>query len=135
VEVAIAYTYRCARRENGELVCWSREGFPAEPVDDAQNVVQLAFEGSNACFRTEDGRVACLDLTRSDEVAFTYSELTAVADIQAGPSQLCARTRDADVWCRGAGEEGELGVLPRWLHLEPVTVPLPASPTRSSTSD
>ncbi|HJL14316.1 MAG TPA: hypothetical protein RMH99_01600 [Sandaracinaceae bacterium LLY-WYZ-13_1] len=134
VEVAAGSFHTCARLSTGAVWCWgsnsdgelgaglaaSGSATPVE-VTGITNAVQLALGDDFACARLADGTVECWGgngrgqlgdgtASGSSDVPSPVVGLpSGVVELVAGWHHACVRTSADEVWCWGAGSEGQLG--------------------------
>lgn len=124
VELAAGRAHTCARRQNGEVLCWGDNTFGQLAIDGAQSAsatprgvlrvmgaVQLAAGDDFTCARLGDGRVFCWGDNRSQQVnegrddrvvvPSTVSLMTTLRSIAAGGSTACALMTNGAVFCWG----------------------------------
>lgn len=117
VQVNLNRSSTCVRKRDQTLHCRTTSDWRQI---DLTHVVDVVARGYERYVLTAEHRVYRLRGNTPEPV-----ELPAeIVEISAGTAHTCARARDGRVWCWGIGEHGELGVLPSWIHLEPLTVEL-----------
>lgn len=123
VEIALAGAQGCARRSNGEILCWGERGGTvtksATLLANLGAVGQLALGAAHGCARRETGSVACWGdnssgavgdgTTTSRSAPVAVVGLAGASQIAAGTKHTCALGADGTVLCWGDNSRGQLG--------------------------
>lgn len=147
VEVATAFTHACARRQNGEVVCWG--GNAAGQIGDGSTDPQLrpftvvglvkarniATQMDHVCADDDEGGVVCWGSNGYGQLgdgSTTQSSLPVVAtglgdvlQVAVGTQFSCALQVGDRIHCWGSGKSGQLGDgrMSSSIHPAPVLLP------------
>lgn len=117
VQVSVNRGSTCVRKRDQTVTCRTTRGWQDVELT---GVVDIQERGYGRLLLTSDHRVYRLHATTTTPIELPDD----IVEISTGTAHACARSRDGRVWCWGAGDHGELGVLPSWIELTPVVVPL-----------
>jgi alpha-tubulin suppressor-like RCC1 family protein len=133
VEVALGLYHSCARKQDGTLWCWGRNGSgqlgdgttvqkssPVQVSALGPVAVEVALGADHSCARKQDGTLWCWGYNGSGQLGdgttvnksspVQVSALgTAVVEVALGVAHSCARKQDGTLWCWGNNGSGELG--------------------------
>lgn len=147
-QVVAGWSYSCARRKAGQVLCWGSNnrgqiGIPdlteyANPptaVPGVTGAVDLVAGLSHTCALDGAGRVTCWGWNRDRILGGLKQDppvLTDLAQIAAGAGHVCGLHTSGEVSCFGANVQGQLGVAGAmgWRNEPVVVAGLPAPPYR-----
>jgi len=131
VQVAVGSSYTCARKGDGGVWCWGKNGngqfgngsttnasTPTPVAALGPTAVEVAAGSMQTCARKADGTLWCWGFGNyGDGSGWTGhlvpTQITAlgsdVAGISLGQSHFCARKTDGSLWCWGWNAAGQLG--------------------------
>lgn len=119
VALSVGDDRACARRRNGEVVCWSTSTpLPLEPLG---NFAEVRVGASHECVRRGTGEVMCRGFNTNGQLAvespshgpraapFELPGVDDVDEVVAGDDSTCARRAGGVVTCWGFNTWDELG--------------------------
>jgi alpha-tubulin suppressor-like RCC1 family protein len=131
IEVSVGSFHSCARKANGNAVCWGENSsgqlgngtttISATPtaVSDLTGVLQINAGGNHTCARKADNTVSCWGSNSNGELGngtttasltpTPVRDLTDVDQLSASFTHTCAKKTDSTVVCMGSNSDGQLG--------------------------
>jgi alpha-tubulin suppressor-like RCC1 family protein len=149
--------FTCSTTMDGDVRCWGsdlegalgdgvRGGYSATPrkVLASSDTSRVSAGLAHACATHADGRASCWGFDWFGVLGFASNAAEAwapsdvanlsadvrVAAIEAGGVHTCALDTLGQALCWGSNDVGQLGGSGGWPSMDPVLVPLPASPQR-----
>jgi alpha-tubulin suppressor-like RCC1 family protein len=146
-EVQMGYTFACARRTNGHVICWGANAAgeigdgtrgstlrlaPTTEVTGITDAIASSVGDAHACALRADRTLVCWGNNGSGEIGdgtttlrttpVSVRGLSNVAQVSVGDDHACALLADGTVTCWGANSQGQLGDGTTVLHLAPAPV-------------
>ncbi len=131
-QVSAGLTHGCARTEDGRIYCWgdntngqlgvgdTDERLAPAEVTAVSNVVDLDVGDGFGCAVRDDGVAFCwgragawISFGAGDDVLtpreISNPEEVLFSDVECGGTHSCGRTRSEELYCWGAGDQGQNG--------------------------
>jgi alpha-tubulin suppressor-like RCC1 family protein len=132
-KIVTGTNFNCALMYDGAVQCWGQndDGESGNPdltsdviipntVNLTERALQLSAGGAHSCALLPSKRVACWGANYNGQLGNTVVDnksaepvfvenLKDVVNVVVGTDHSCALTKDAEIWCWGNNEKGQLG--------------------------